>query len=258
MKKVRAYHWKYRPNFGDALAPYLLEKYCPDASFVWSSAAKAQVISVGSVLEVLPRRWSGYILGSGRMFEDSTLNLDEHATVLALRGPLTARAWAYDVAIGDPGLLADELVGSQSRVYDLGIVPHWSDKTLAGNQHYYGSWSTKVISTADNPLAVIRQIGRCKKIVSSSLHGLIVADAFGIPRTFEYTPRFEVEGGLFKFRDYSASIGAEFEVGELIQVKARRVDERKDELRDAYKLLNTLLGMRTKMRLREVISARLL
>ena len=220
--------------------------------------AKAQVISIGSLLEMLPPRWPGYILGSGRLFEDRELNLDSHATVLALRGPLTARAWPHDVAIGDPGLLASELVGSQSPEYDLGIVPHWSDKTLAANPQYYGSWSTKVMSTADNPLDVIRQIGRCKKIVSSSLHGLIVADSFGIPRTFEYTPRFDLEGGLFKFHDYSASIGAEFAPGQLIQAKAGRVDERKSELRDAYASLNARLGIKAKMRLKDVISRWLL
>ena len=242
MKVVNEYHWIGRVNFGDAIAPYLIRHFCNKLNPVWSPVAEADVVTVGSVLEHIPANWPGYVLGAGRLYPDRKLWLDKTTTVLGLRGPLTAAAWPEDVALGDPGLLADELVGSQSRIYDLGIVPHWSDTELTRNPHYYGKWTTKVIDITDPPLDVIREIGQCKKIVASSLHGLIIADAFGIPRKFETTPRFAREGGLFKFQDYSASIGAEFEVGKLIRANAHRVDDRKSELYDAYKLLNTLLG----------------
>lgn len=242
MNNVYEYHWIGRPNFGDAISPYLISRFCPNLSPSWSPVADADVVTVGSVLEHIPSQWPGYVLGAGRLYPDRRLLIDKTTTVLGLRGPLTAAAWDEDVAIGDPGLLADELVGSQSRIYDLGIVPHWSDTELAKNPHYFGKWSTTVIDPTWHPLTVVRMIGQCKKIVASSLHGIIVADAFGIPRKFEYTPRFDKEGGIFKFQDYSASIGAEFEVGKLIRANAHRVDDRKSELYDAYKLLNTLLG----------------
>jgi pyruvyltransferase len=242
MRVYNSYHWIGRPNFGDAIAPYLLDQFCPNFKAVWAPIAEAEIITVGSVLEHIPARWPGYVLGSGRLYPDRLVRMDSTTTVLGLRGPLTARAWPDDVAIGDPGLLADELVGSQTRIYDLGIVPHWSDTKLKQNPHYYSpKWSTKLIDIAADPLEVVRTIGQCKKIVSSSLHGLIIADAFGIPRKFEYTERFDKEGKLFKFYDYSASIGAEFEPGKLIRANAHRVDDRKSELYDAYKLLNTLL-----------------
>ena len=242
MKIVNEYHWTGRQNFGDGLAPYLLDHFCPSFRSAWSPVDEADVVTIGSVLEHIPAKWPGYVLGAGRLYPDRKLWLDQTTTVLGLRGPLSAAAWPEDVAIGDPGLLADELVGSQSRIYDLGIVPHWSDKTLALNPHYFGKWSTAVIYATGDPLDVVRTIGQCKKIVASSLHGLIIADSFGIPRKFETTPRFDKEGGLFKFLDYSAAIGAEFEVGKLIRANAHRVDDRKSELYDAYKLLNTLLG----------------
>lgn len=238
---IKAYWWNGRPNFGDAMAPLLIERFT-DLSPQWERVGKADVVSVGSVLEHLPPLYDGFILGSGRLYPASKVNLyGGTQTVLALRGPLTAKAWPKDVAIGDPGLLANELVPPMSRTIDLGIVPHWSDDTLALDRRFYSNrWTTKVIDPADDPIKVIEAIGQCKKIVASSLHGIIVADAFGIPRRFEYTKRFDREGGRFKFEDYSASIGSKLSVGETTLANHRIVGARKHELWDAYRSLNHL------------------
>ena len=239
---VKAYWWTGRPNYGDAMAPLLIEHFTSHRA-EWERVGKSDVVSVGSVLEHLPPLYDGFVVGTGRLYPDSKLSLyGGTQRVLALRGPLTARAWPHDVAIGDPGLLANELVGPQTRTTDLGIVPHWSDSTLAQDSRFYSKrWTTKVINPADDPLKVIAAIGQCKKIVSSSLHGLIVADSFGIPRRFEYTPRFEREGGRFKFLDYSASIGTKLIVGETTLANHRIVGNRKHELWDVYRSLDTLL-----------------
>jgi hypothetical protein len=240
---VKAYWWNGRPNFGDAMAPLLIERFTSHRA-EWERVGKSDVVSIGSVLEHLPILYDGFVVGTGRLYPDSKLSLyGGSQRVLALRGPLTARAWPHDVAIGDPGLLASELVPPQTRDTDLGIVPHWSDSTLASDPRFFNNrWTTKIINPADDPLKVIEAIGRCKKIVSSSLHGIIVADAFGIPRRFEYSPRFDREGGLFKFQDYSASIGSKLSVGETTLANHRIVGNRKHELWDVYRSLDTLLG----------------
>lgn len=233
-KPVGSYWWKGRANFGDALAPLLLSRFAGIES-EWSEVGQSSVISIGSVLEHIPPDWSGYVLGSGRLYPDSELNWNSNINVLALRGPLSAAFLKRDCALGDPGLLADELVPVQSREYDLGILPHWSDTDLTNNLTFVGhKWSTLVINPRDNPIKVITYIGRCKKLVTSSLHGLIVADSFGIPRRFEYTPRFDAEGGLFKFFDYSTSIGANFIPGKLIRPNRNGIENRKHEIYDAY------------------------
>jgi Polysaccharide pyruvyl transferase len=240
---VKAYWWNGRPNFGDAMAPLLIERFTSHRA-QWERIGKSDVVSVGSVLEHLPPLYDGFILGSGRLYPDSVLRLyGGSQSVLALRGPLTAKAWPHDVALGDPGLLASELVGPQSRDIDLGIVPHWSDSNLSIRKTWYNSrWTTKVIRPEDDPLTVIKFIGRCKKIVASSLHGIIVADSFGIPRRFEYTPQFDREGGNFKIQDYSASIGAKLAIGETYSPNHRIVSDRKSEIWDAYRTLDALIG----------------
>ena len=250
VKPVKSYWWNARPNFGDAIAPMLLERFADLEKVEWGTPCQADVITVGSVLEQVPLYFDGYVLGAGKLYEGSRLYLyGEQTKVLALRGPLSAKFYGSETAIGDPGLLADELLSNDGtdfpeRTYDLGILPHWSDKKLLTDKRFRGKWTTLDITPDGDPLSVVRAIGQCKKIVTSSLHGLIVADAFGIPRRFEYTPTLDREGGRFKFRDYHQSIGMNLEPGVTKAANFRHVSDRKSELWDAYRELGSALRAR--------------
>ena len=229
------------PNFGDALAPLLLDHFC-DAHLEWAPAHEASVITIGSILEHLPPKWAGYVCGAGKLREDSVIDLS-HATVLALRGPLTARGIKGNYTLGDPGLLADELVGPQEKLYDLGVVPHWKDKALWAKFRLMFRWRPSVtlryINPSHDPLEVVAEIGRCRKIVTSSLHGLVTADAFGIPRRLELASELlnDTEGGDFKFRDYHQSIHSRFVVGETTTPSRWAVEDTKHLCYDAFKIL---------------------
>jgi pyruvyltransferase len=251
-KEVPAYWWignskeELTPNFGDTLAPHLLKAFA-GIETKWTPPGRATVVSIGSVLEHVPPWFDGYILGSGKLYGNSRLHLHtKTATILALRGPLTARQCPPGhYAIGDPGLLAAELVGPQEARYDLGIVPHWSDVDLTMREEFYGSsWITKVIVPSDDPLEVVRQIGQCRKIVTSSLHGLIVADSFGIPRRFEHASIVMGESGRFKYDDYSVSISTPLRPGKLVSGHRMHIEDRKYELLDSYDELGSLLRKR--------------
>jgi pyruvyltransferase len=242
-KQAKVYYWNGRKNFGDALAPVLLEHFA-GVKATRDTVSRANVVVTGSVLEHIPPEWSGHILGAGQLYEDSRLHLHtKTATVWALRGPLSARSVPGDYALGDPGLLADELVYVHHRDVGLGVVPHWSDTSLAKNPAWFGpGFTTRVIDVSGDPLDVIREIGRCQKIVTSSLHGLVIADAFGIPRRFEVNPHAsKYEGGFHKFRDYSQSIRAPFEPGRLIEASRFYVEDRKHEIWDAFRGLGRAL-----------------
>lgn len=230
-RKPTCYWWVGHPNFGDLLTPLLLQHYC-DLAVKWSPAKTADLLCVGSVLDQVPARWDGTVIGSGMLFENSVVNL-HHATVLALRGPLTAklvRGVRGTPVLGDPGLLADELVTVEKR-HELGIVPHWSDTRLEHRQEFK-RYNPLIIRPSQDPLEVLRQIGSCRKIVASSLHGIILADAFGIPRRTEMTERFAREGGDFKFRDHCAAVGVPFKVGVTQEAPRAKVQDRQHELFD--------------------------
>ena len=235
---VGCYYWRGVPNFGDLLSPLILAHFGIEVE--WASPADADIFCVGSVLDLVPDSWSGYVLGSGKLRERSTPDVSL-AKVLAVRGPFSAKGISGEFVFGDPGLLVDELVPLPEKRYALGIVPHWSDKELAGEWDDSNP-DTLVINPRRDPLEVVSLIGSCKRIVSSSLHGLIVADAFGIPRRFEYTPQFDREGGLFKFRDYFASIDESFTIGKTRKASRRAVNMRKDDLRSAFRSLHDFLA----------------
>ncbi len=230
-----AYYWQGRPNFGDLLTPLLMSHFA-DLPIEFSPIAQAEMIGVGSLLHLVPKGWQGIVAGSGKLFDRDEPNASQ-ARILGLRGPLTARNYSGDYSIGDPGLLANELVQVPERRYDIGIVPHWSDTQL---EHRFkdlkgpggGPASRLLIRPTEDPLEVIRQIGMCKKIVSSSLHGIIVADSFGIPRRTEATERFTHEGGMFKFRDHDAAVGVVFKVGTTQQPHRHNVQNRQHEIYD--------------------------
>lgn len=241
---IKAYWWKEVPNFGDALAPLLLERFA-ELKVEWDTISRSSIASIGSILEHIPPLWDGYVLGSGKLMEMSRLHLHTRtAKILAIRGPLSARGVPGEFVLGDPGLLADELVGLQEKQWDLGIVPHWQDNQLAKKfmklvkpPHTY-----KIINPKDDVLSVIRQIGACRRIVTSSLHGMIIADSFGnIPRRVEICPLMQKDGGDFKFRDYSAAIQTKFEEGVMIEPSRFRIEDVKFALYDAYQELGAIL-----------------
>ena len=237
---VGTYWWTDVLNFGDWLSPYLLDRFS-EVTAALSPVPAADLVAVGSVLEHV-RGWRGrWVVGSGKLHESTTVNVGR-AKILGLRGPLTAKGVPGDYALGDPGLLADELVPLPAREHKLGILSHWTDTELATRPEFL-RYKPLVINSRAMPLGVISQIGSCDKIVTSSLHGLIVADAFGIPRRFEpaKTMARPSEGGLFKFRDYHASINMPFEPGVTATPNRHMVEDRQHQLYDMLRELGRLV-----------------
>ena len=114
---------------------------------------------------------------------------------------------------GDPALLLPRFYTPQrmEKRYKLGIIPHVIDwdydvmrkirkernDTLVIDLAHYDKWTD-----------VIDQICSCEAIASSSLHGLIVSDAYNVPNCW-ITLSGKISGGLFKFFDYFSSVGRE-------------------------------------------------
>lgn len=243
---MKTYYWRGKKNFGDLLTPLLINHFCHLPS-EWSEPQDAQLVMVGSILEHLPTYWHGVIAGAGFLKENG-FYLGGGAQVLAVRGPLSLKKTGTsrkNVVLADPGLIADELIPNQDKEYNLGIIPHWSDKELELNPLFL-KYKPKIIRVTDDPITVITQIAKCKKIVSSSLHGIILADAFGIPRRVEMPPRAishpHQEGGDFKWRDYSLSIGIPFKIGVTQEVDRYKIAEKQNELFDVFEEIKSLFS----------------
>ena len=182
-------------NFGDELGPHLLARLGYDVVRV-EEMADAELLACGSLMEaaVLEARTGTIVWGAGSMYG---YPLDASALdVRAVRGPLTASLLGLDVPTCDPGSLVPHLYRRPRVRHRVGVVRHYVD------QREY-PWADVTID-ADQPVEeVIEAIGSCDRIASSSLHGLIVAAAWGIP-TMRLDHK-DVAGGAFKWCDWLAS-----------------------------------------------------
>lgn len=131
--------------------------------------------------------------------------------IAGVRGHLTADALGLPeiAAIGDPGLLINRFDAKpfKDARYKFGIIPHVSDRQLPAVAEMLKTPSSLFIDLGDpDLLGTIRKIRSCDYIASSSLHGLVAADAFGIPAVWVRLSN-NLHGGNWKFHDYFSMVG---------------------------------------------------
>ena len=150
-----------------------------------------------------------------------------------------------DIPTGDAGLLASYLIKKMpDKKYAVGIVPHFREQDAP----YFSSLKNQfnhsvIINLREDPLEVIKQIAQCEVIISSSLHGLIVADSFGIPN-LHVIATDKLRGDGFKFKDYYSSFDLEVtpidlknetvpaleDIADNYKITKQMVDKKKEEL----------------------------
>lgn len=116
-------------------------------------------------------------------------------------------------SLGDPALLLPRYYTpfSQRKKYKLGIIPHVIDLDFdVINKIRETQTDILIIDLAhyEKWTDVIDNICSCEIIASSSLHGLIVSDAYNVPNCW-ITLSGKISGGLFKFYDYFSSVKRE-------------------------------------------------
>lgn len=116
-------------------------------------------------------------------------------------------------SFGDPALLLPRYYTpfSQRKKYKLGIIPHVIDLDFdVINKIRETQTDILIIDLAhyEKWTDVIDNICSCEIIASSSLHGLIVSDAYNVPNCW-ITLSGKISGGLFKFYDYFSSVKRE-------------------------------------------------
>lgn len=207
-------HWgRGLNNFGDCLQPDTLRYYGLTPVYV-PSIDKSDVIMAGSILQLIGKDYEGYIIGTGG---DEISYSFQNARILAVRGELTRNKITLmegvnNCELGDCGLLV-KLVYPRNvlKKYRIGIVPHFVDLKNQAIYRLLKKYPHEIlmISPLQKPSKVIEQIKSCKCILSSSLHGLIVADSFGIPskRWVDRLTMPDVEFHDYKFKDYYSSLG---------------------------------------------------
>jgi hypothetical protein len=208
---LRLYYWP-APNFGDALS-HLVVAHVSGRTVEQVRPKQAELFALGSLMHVIAKHWTDHSRGEGPiLWGTGVLNpfmrkeFLENVRVRLLRGPITAAFLRLKMTeFGDPGLLADDVIGpAPARRDRIAIVPHHSqmdDPRFA--QMVADDPALHLVDVRGDPVRVCREIASSAHVFSASLHGLIVADAYGVPNTW-MDPE---EQGRLKYHDYAASIG---------------------------------------------------
>lgn len=221
-KKIKLFWWnevilqnKLKENYGDMIGPYLVEKisnlkvvFTHPNKKKWKQALSSSPIylTVGSILAFSNKRC--VIWGSGIINKEQPVVAKE---ILAVRGPRTRQClldqgFKVPKVYGDPALLLPDFYNPNvEKKYEIGIIPHYNDyKSIKATLPSMPG--VKVINLMTNDVeATTKEILECKHIISSSLHGIIVAQAYGIPAVWQ---RFsdKLFGDNIKFQDYFESV----------------------------------------------------
>lgn len=108
-----------------------------------------------------------------------------------------------NIPTGDAGILSSYLLKEKTcKKYDVGIIAHYKEQNEPIFQQLVKHYPNALfIDVRQHPSTVIRQIAECECIISSSLHGLIIADSFLIPN-IHIKVSDKLLGDGFKFDDY--------------------------------------------------------
>lgn len=203
--KVPMRWWTYAPNFGDLLSPWLVEKMT-GIQPILVEKGEPSYVATGSILKHVGQ--NSIVWGTGSFGNEGNQQINLNADYRAVRGPLT-RAKVVNLGgecppvYGDPALLAPlYFFPKTQKSHEIGLVLRWSERKWHQAEIKSG---VRLINLGDKDVeGVITEMLSCRRIVTSSLHGLIIADAYGIPSAWlsSSTPK----GGEFKFYDYFLTV----------------------------------------------------
>lgn len=233
---MNLYWWKEIPNVGDSASRYLISRLSSDL-VVWKMPHLTVLGETKRMIKGLIRErqlvlsMKGYVFpwekcifgigsildysndktvvwGSGFREENSEFSGGE---ILSVRGKLSVdkikrMGYSGNIPIGDPALLLP-LVYNPTKKGKGGIklVSHFMEYNEISKE--YGSRYDVIDTRTDDVESFIDQIIDSDYILSTSLHGVIIAHAYGIPAL--WIKKGYIASSGFKFYDYFSSVGIE-------------------------------------------------
>jgi len=209
-KKVNLEYFDSELNLGDALSPVIFRWMLDRKSIPVDKKTKHthHLMAVGSILG-----GNGFfdatVWGSGIKSFDQIASLGKRKyfqklDIRAVRGPLTRDAllscgYQCPMVFGDPVVLMPLIYKPKDRIpQGVAAILHFKQKMKIPQ-----NLKTIDIGTGDYKL-FIDELCNCEKVISASLHGIIIAEAYGVPAVFLGEGRsFEI----FKYYDWYFSTG---------------------------------------------------
>lgn len=199
-------------NFGDILSKYIVE-YFTEAEIVWKRPSdvkwyhknKTVYLTAGSIASKANKY--AVIWGSG--LKEHYFKVKKVKKILAVRGPktreiLTNHGFTVPEIYGDPALLCPRIFPLIKSPKYIGIIPHYVDYDEVRDS-FIDEDNYKVIDLKNPVESVVKEIIQCEVVLSSSLHGLIVPHAYGIP-ALQVIFSERISGDGVKYLDYFESL----------------------------------------------------
>ncbi|WP_396601583.1 polysaccharide pyruvyl transferase family protein [Algibacter sp. R77976] len=236
--KIRLFWWneiklqrKPKENYGDLLGKYLVGKIS-SKKVIWSKPANFSIqdffspiyVTIGSILTHVNKKC--IVWGSGIISKEYEI---KNAKFLAVRGPQTRKhlqeqGFSVPEIYGDPALLLPNYYNPKiEKEYKIGVIPHYRDFKKV-NEFYKNVEGVLLIDLMTNNVEKTTDLFlKCEKIVSSSLHGVIVAHAYGIPAIWQKFSD-DVFGDDIKYQDYFESVSIKTYLPVILDKKINMTD----------------------------------
>ncbi|MFI1743927.1 polysaccharide pyruvyl transferase family protein [Thalassobellus sediminis] len=191
-------------NVGDLLSAYLCQKILNSKNLSLNPKRKTnqRVLAIGSIIHFARENdiiWGSGINGKIPLSEIKARKLD----IRSVRGPKTAQI-LNDFSIhtpdiyGDPALLIYKFIPKLEKRYEISIIPHYNHMNVINETTH------NIIKPNENIESFCNKISASNLIISSSLHGLIIAESYGVPAIYWDNNNGET---IFKYEDYYQGTG---------------------------------------------------
>ena len=198
-------------NMGDELSRVIVSAVLAtrDKTLLSERHGSGRLLAIGSILHFSQAGdtvWGSGINGK-RPYDALTFDGIKFKSV---RGPKTkaileSKGISVPDVFGDPGLLAPLFMAptafAQREPEDFLVVPHLNEDFSK-----YREFEDKLVLPNLGPGQFIERLLSAKLVISSSLHGVILAEAYGIPAVYYDSGSGE---HIFKYDDYYSGTGRE-------------------------------------------------
>lgn len=203
------FEWSFNPdgNIGDIISPYIIDFIVKKRNLVSKKYIfPKHMYCVGSIINFAD--FDAVIWGSGFVNQEyiSSLKTKRYIRydIRAVRGPLTRKAlvslnYKCPSVYGDPAVFLPLIYHPRlDKKYKVSVIRHYIDNDKPKNPSFH-----YINILNNNWKEFVNEVIKSELVISSSLHGIIISESYGVPAIWLENSRLD----SIKFYDWYLSTG---------------------------------------------------